>query len=826
MEDNKNNLETNKDRIKFYLTRISIASFIIILVFAIYGFIHFTQSFIEENYDDEDEDYIEDDTEYNYDDELLKYELNVYIDDDNNYCYYKGETENCNTSVFSIKTETEDAEIISFSNDAIYGNTSFILYRDNVLKLYNVWNHKIINLALEDDYDDYQIILNNTQVIGLVYTSNGTDSYFDITNNKKMYENKYETINSSINILGTIYLQVNDNKNGKTILLNTNTEKEELIYNEIVDFEVKEYNNKYLLIGIKDNYNKDTSCIYPNINSEPLYKNKELVKDLDYVIYKDNLYINDNYNIKKFDFNGNLITNKEINKNNFEQIINNYIIYKDKKLKLYNMDTKKEISITDWNDNYYYSKTNSNDTLAITNYYDKSSLDTLNAFSNTTFKDTGLYIVIGFKRRDSKNNYGTIYYLNKNNVIKTYNINKNPYNQLYYYDENNYSYKVKDYVEPKNSLDVYKYKDSDKYCDDKYEDCPILAHSIKTESKNPYIISFDNYYSKTSFILYNDNGLKIYNIKTKEITKINLESTYESYSFIVKDNKAKGILYYNKEYNYETKNYEGIGYFNIETNKKMYDNKYSYIEDIYNGDDQNYLQAFIINKDTKEEQMILLNIDKEEEIIKTDVMKESCSMGGMPTRNFIIKKHNNSKLYIVYDGCGAGDDWTERIYSNNKKLILSSDIIIYSIKDNYLYANDNNVIKKFDFNGNIITKKSFTKDSVKSIINNYALYIENNYLQLYNIDKDESLKIVEWNANNYYIPNGLTFIPSSGYYTNLYHNLETLNSLTTSNLTKEGIYINVGFKEKDSNGYNGLIYYFDEDNNKFIKYNVDKLNYN
>ena len=58
--------------------------------------------------------------------------------------------------------------------------------------------------------------------------------------------------------------------------------------------------------------------------------------------------------------------------------------------------------------------------------------------------------------------------------------------------------------------------------------------------------------------------------------------------------------------------------------------------------------------------------------------------------------------------------------------------------------------------------------------------------------------------------------------TNYYEDVISPNGFTSANLTEKGIYIVIGFKEKDSQGNRGLIYYFDEANKTFKTYNIDK----
>ena len=51
--------------------------------------------------------------------------------------------------------------------------------------------------------------------------------------------------------------------------------------------------------------------------------------------------------------------------------------------------------------------------------------------------------------------------------------------------------------------------------------------------------------------------------------------------------------------------------------------------------------------------------------------------------------------------------------------------------------------------------------------------------------------------------------------------IDFIDYVTSSKVTEEGIYIVIGYEEKDSNGNSGMIYYFDEVNKTFKTYNID-----
>ena len=92
------------------------------------------------------------------------------------------------------------------------------------------------------------------------------------------------------------------------------------------------------------------------------------------------------------------------------------------------------------------------------------------------------------------------------------------------------------------------YKSGDTYFENKYFDCDI-AFTIPTESKDAkFLVIPISSLNKEPYILYDDNGLKIYSTLDSRVYKINLDNKYENYEIgLSKDNKIVGIVFYNIE---------------------------------------------------------------------------------------------------------------------------------------------------------------------------------------------------------------------------------------------------------------------------------------
>ncbi len=288
-------------------------------------------------------------------------------------------------------------------------------------------------------------------------------------------------------------------------------------------------------------------------------------------------------------------------------------------------------------------------------------------------------------------------------------------------------------------------------------------------------------------IIYDDNGLKIYNIKTKEITPINLENKYEDYQLAYKKDEIYGIFYRNDEEN---------GYYNIKNGKILYKNKYKRIygisEDyaIVYEDTFGPCSAYKYLLSTNEEKVILEN--KENELCST--------FGAYKSNNgtFLIKYLSNFYPNV-------------NIYTEDLKIIVENIQEGYYIYDNnYFYIIENNVIKKYDAKGNLVdTITSYSKplgfiESYFSYIKNYLVFVEDGYLKVMNLNEPNSkIEITKWQDNYVYqekyanIMDNKIYFPiaykeklnEEGYFSNYEDNngIELYYDLITNELTSKAV---------------------------------------
>ena len=118
-----------------------------------------------------------------------KYTMDVYKTDDNMLCNNDKRDDICKTKAFTIKTESNGANVLTTNEKNI------VLYNDNGLKIYNDKTKKIIKVDLDSNYDTYNLNVYNGEVIGVVYKNNDENSsYYDLTTKKSKFAKTYQNL--------------------------------------------------------------------------------------------------------------------------------------------------------------------------------------------------------------------------------------------------------------------------------------------------------------------------------------------------------------------------------------------------------------------------------------------------------------------------------------------------------------------------------------------------------------------------------------------------------------------------------------------------------
>ena len=148
-----------------------------------------------------------------------KYTLELKHDSYGNICNQENCSEDYNEK-YVLKTVTEDAKYLNI--DSLLKR--FILYKDNDLKIYDIYTKEITTIELEENpSNEYQILVNSelTKPTGIIVTNKDT-------NNSDLYNlitNKTIPLKKLMNEENNIYDNYNKNKifDGKYLIVTTGT---------------------------------------------------------------------------------------------------------------------------------------------------------------------------------------------------------------------------------------------------------------------------------------------------------------------------------------------------------------------------------------------------------------------------------------------------------------------------------------------------------------------------------------------------------------------------------------------------------------------------
>ena len=383
---------------------------------------------------------------------------------------------------------------------------------------------------------------------------------------------------------------------------------------------------------------------------------------------------------------------------------------------------------------------------------------------------------------------------------------------------------IEDNADKKYELTVYKINDEYVYkyfgeygkltTDSKSNDSNTPSFKIPVSTTDAKILAVYNrmYTDKEgpdaarAYVLYNDNGLYIYDAKNKKSEKINLENNYKEYSLYPdeKESKIIGIAYLkeNLEKGYSDV-YDEIGYYNVLNNKKLYDGKYGVLrpnnlEDRVRGIDDNYIAI----DDFKNDKTVLLSRNEEKVALIHDSSYGYFYYGNIDNRIYLASYGDLD--YIA--GLEIYDKSMKSFYSSKDNTDLKVNFynnILYVIENNSSYSVGH--IKKYDTNGKLI--EDIVKDGqIYDIANNYVIYNKNNMLVIQNIDDESETKEIvkldkKWEISL------LLYTDDDPKWENM----------------PFGIYIVVEYDKKDNNGNYGMNYYY-EKGKDIVKYPIKVRN--
>lgn len=214
-------------------------------------------------------------------------------------------------------------------------------------------------------------------------------------------------------------------------------------------------------------------------------------------------------------------------------------------------------------------------------------------------------------------------------------------------------------------LNVYQYLDKkDDSNNDNYLTL-VEGHQVKVENKNAKLLEKNEYYA-----LYSDNGLMMYDIKTKESTRIDIgiENIQETNYFLT----SNGMVYDDYKNN-------NNGFYNFKKASIVLKNKYEDMHPIYDaaGLETNYLIARNNEK--------VYVIDSETEKIIINEIDSNWPCYDCYTRNVRIEYSGDIVFVTFWSSEGTGGGYSEYGYT-----IYNSDgEVLAKLADDEYYSFNN-----------------------------------------------------------------------------------------------------------------------------------------
>jgi len=281
----------------------------------------------------------------------------------------------------------------------------------------------------------------------------------------------------------------------------------------------------------------------------------------------------------------------------------------------------------------------------------------------------------------------------------------------YFYQKSIDNNKKNESLDKKNELIIYGSINSYStyYCSkiNEYHHEKVLA--IETETENPILIdvaTFDEKYrninscvsfseDSDSYVLYWDNGLKIYNINTKEIKKIDIDIPKNKIEYLSNGLLSGGFVYNDIESNVHY-------YYDLKNNKKMFTD-YTNIHEL--SDSSSILSNYLYGE--KNGNSYILDIKNNNELISRK--------RGIPGSyaSAIISSHCSNedfKIFFMISDVELMFGFNRQIFNEQGKLVtsLSDDEEVYvegcqNWNGKTAFSiNKVTKVRSYDTNGNLI----------------------------------------------------------------------------------------------------------------------------
>ena len=325
------------------------------------------------------------------------------------------------------------------------------------------------------------------------------------------------------------------------------------------------------------------------------------------------------------------------------------------------------------------------------------------------------------------------------------------------------------------------------YCGNKSDVCTEKALEIPSETEEIDILDYQPYVNKEKprFILYRDNGFKLYDVTEQTIEELDLTTTSLYYNLHLSDDSTEII---------GVSSGDGLvgAYYNLKLKKNMYVDEYQSISAI----SDTYLSATKTNDDED---------DEDDETFLLHVSEEKVEMKATGICKFLsVEEYKDKRYYIEYQGCVGESSAT--IYSVSKAIIAENKASTdYAFDDNgYLYVLNNNKAEKYNTDGKLLsTSKSY--ENVMQLVKEFVVYKEDN--KVYITDGKTTTKITDW-EDGFYFHSAL-----SGYYDE--------GSLVEEEGKDAGIYLVFEYGQFAEGP--GVEYYYNTETKEVKKYDLEYI---
>lgn len=201
----------------------------------------------------------------------------------------------------------------------------------------------------------------------------------------------------------------------------------------------------------------------------------------------------------------------------------------------------------------------------------------------------------------------------------------------------------------------------------------IEGYEVKVESGDAKFITKNG-----NYVLYNDNGLVLYNLEDKIKEKINIEYNNHLVFEILNDIRITGdmyIAYYDSRcFDSEPKLENNSGIYNVETKEVSLKNKYSFYEGVASKDSDyfNYVVAYEYDKTKKEFVAKIIELKSMKVVITYDYGFGSCDYIATYSYDYWNADVGDGTLITIYTGNTCGDNGARDnyiIYDNKGKVV-------------------------------------------------------------------------------------------------------------------------------------------------------------